>query len=236
MLLPQVLPQPLHRQHIRIKRSLIILCALLIVTSVPLSLAISDGDLGIGVVYQNDVHPENLVYELKPGDTFKDEIIVSHTGTQVAHVNLYAEDKPEGDGKTPNKKTFLPQWVKVETPSFDVPPGTTQTHKFTVTVPPDAEKKEYKGSIFVHEPPGENDAPIQVSDGKGSAVITRVGRRIGVGMYLTVTDNPHMPVRTEKDFSLKVDSLQWITLSILGGTIFFGGLLIIQERRRIKSP
>lgn len=216
------------------KRLLITLCALLVVTSVPISLAISDGDLGIGVVYQNDVHPENLVYELRPGDTFEDEVIVSHTGTQVAHVNLYAEDKPEGDGKTSNKQTFLSQWVKLDTPSLDVLPGTTQTLKFRVTVPLDAEKKRYKGSIFVHEPPGEHDTPIRVSDGKGGTVLTRVGRKIGAGMYLTITDNPHMPTRTKKDFSSKVDSLQWIVLLIFGGTILIGGLLIIQERRKIK--
>lgn len=226
MFLHQTLRQPLNKGHITMKGLHIILCAFLITASAPLSLAISDGDLGIGVVYQNDVHPENLVYELKPGDTFRDEIIVTHTGTQVAHVNLYAEDKSEG-------KTFLSQWVKMDTSSFDIPPGTTQTFKFTVTVPPDAEKKEYKGSIFVHEPPGENDVPIRVSDGKGNTILTRVGRRIGVGIYLTVTDDPHMPVRTKKDFSVQAGSLRWIVLFILGGTILIGGLLIFQEKRKI---
>lgn len=224
MLLRLLLHQPLNRICCLLK----VLCGILIAISIPTAtLAISDGDLGIGVAYQNDIHPENLVYELKPGDTFEDEIIVSHSGTQVAHVNLYAEDKPK-------EKAFLSQWVKLDTPSIDVPPGPTQSIKFRVTVPADAEKREYKGSIFVHEPPGENDVPIQVSDGKGGTILTRVGRRIGVGIYLTVTDSPNMPIRTKKDFSSQASSLRWIILLILGGTILAGSLLIIQERRKLN--
>lgn len=199
------------------------------------SFALSDGNLGIGVVYQNDVHPDNLVYELGPGDVFEDEVIISNTGTKPAYVELYVEDKGDGDGKTPNEKQFLSRWVKMEKSSFDFAPRSREIIKFTVTIPSDAEEREYKGFLFVHEPPGAGDMPVRVDDGSGSTVVTLVGRRIGLGMYLTVTKTPHMPPRFKKNPLSEVSGIEFVVLLIAGITIFISALLVLQEKRKVKS-
>ncbi len=231
----------LHKIPFRQLRSLLHLFSVFFLTAVAgvfvpfSSFAISDGELGIGVVYQNSVRPDKFVYELKPGDSFEDEILISHTGTQVASVKLYPEDKNEGDSKLPPEKQYLSQWIKIEKPSFDFPPGPNQTVKFTLTVPSDAEKGDYQGVIFVHEPPRDGDPPVRVTDANGNTFFTKVGRKIGVGVYLKVTDDPHMPVRTKKNLSPTVNDLRFMTYAIFGITFFIGLLLIIQERRKIGA-
>lgn len=208
-----------------------------IIVAIPFAVfAISDGILGIGVLYQNDVHPDNLVYELKPGDTFQDEAIITHTGTQIAHVKLYAGDKVDEKNKNSNTQQFISKWVTLEKTSFDfAPSNNAEIIKFSIAVPPDAKMGEYRGMIYIHEPAGENDAPVDVNDGKGGVVRTRVGRRIALGIYLTVTNNPHMPTRTRKNPAEKIKYMELMIYFVIGSTFVLGGLLFLQEKRKIKT-
>lgn len=159
---------------------------------------------GIGAVYHNDRNPGWLIYELKPGDSFEDYVFVQNKSPKPLDLRLYPQDainaeknesfKIYDENKTPSESQFLSKWITLEKNSLKLDSNDGEEVKFTIKIPVDAAQKEYGGVIFAHRDPQTGDLPSDVDtpQGKTSAII---GARVGVRVYLTVTNTPNMPRR-----------------------------------------
>lgn len=106
-------------------------------------------------LHPNAVKPNQFIYELKPGDTLTDEVIVRNENPEQQNFWLYAADqnlnetnafeiyRPEDtDGNT-----FIGRWVVPEKQEFPLPGYGDETIKIRITIPKDAPLGEYTGGL-----------------------------------------------------------------------------------------
>lgn len=189
---------------------------------------------GIGPVYYNDRFPGWLIYELKPGDSFEDWVFVRNRSLKKMTLRIYVQDAANtskgkdfqlyNENQTPENQQFLNHWITLEKNKVTLMPGKGEEIKFTIKIPPDAQKKEYAGAIFAHLDPGEPGEKTDVSKGQSLTTIS-TGVRIGERIYLTVVNNPNMP-RRYKPFSPGGIIAQYIFFSIIVIGFFGGGYFI----------
>lgn len=212
------------------------------------ALAFSKGDLKINSVYVNDRYPTILVYELKPGETFEDEVIISKT-EEHADIDIYVQDGtlgPKGETdiitqdikaeKKDKSEKFLPEWMQPEFKTLRLEAGEKKKVKLKISIPINAEKKEYVGKLFVHEEPKEDSNQEEITQKKGeSTFVTQIAKRINKKIILIVTDDPKMPNRTLTPAMEGPKEIHLLNLSIITGTIAIGILLVLKEKGIIKK-
>lgn len=153
----------------------------------------------MGVGYDNDRYPSQLVYELKPGETFEDEFILANTKKESIQLDLYVQD---GAINPKDNSFFVPgpealadnqilnHLIFPEKNIVSLSSNSRERVKLTIKIPEDAPKKEYLGMVFAHYTPNQKRLHLE-----GNQVA--VTQRIGLKVVLAVTDNPQMPKRTK---------------------------------------
>lgn len=153
-----------------------------------------------------------LVYQIKPGDSLQDEVIVKNLSDKTITLSLYPADKeeqvtPQGSQETQgfalkSKESIsetIGKWVTISKPSVTLAPKSEEKIGVTLTVPSGTTEKEYQGGILAELFP-ETVASVP---GKSTNSIS-VGTRVGVRMYATVsstavTSNPMAPTKVASD-------------------------------------
>jgi hypothetical protein len=135
---------------------------------------------------QNPENPSVFSYELRPGDSLTDTIILKNNSDGKRSITVYPADSfISSNGnisyKTPemNDMQDIGKWITFRQENYDFEPGETKFIDFTINIPEDAEKKEYTGGItytqaFMAE--------------EGGSVNTTL-RKVEI-VKLKVTDNP----------------------------------------------
>lgn len=160
---------------------------------------------GVQTTLDNDRHPGWFIYELKPGDIYEDSITIVNLSDQNLHFRLYPQDaenisKEKGafkildENQVPEDRRFIQKWITMEKDTLDMKPYSKEVIKFTVRIPKDAEKREYAGVVFTHL-----DPKMRPEEVKREGVTFLIATRVGIRVYLTVTDTPSMPKRFEKE-------------------------------------
>lgn len=179
------------------------------------------------------VKGSKYTYELKPGDTITDYILVKNFSTETVTFQTYGADGMlTQDGKDSVKsrtaeQTEIGSWLKVENPKFTLRPDETKELEFTMTIPEDAEFKEYKGGIVTERLASASpDAPIKVNIRNASS------------LQVLVTDEP-LPVPLEGNIyqptfwdSPYINYYFWISLVLFLSSII---LLAYSERQDKKK-
>lgn len=163
---------------------ILLICILGVATTA--NAASQAGGFGAGPVYDNDRNPGSFSYELKPGDSFEDELSMHTTIPTKTALRLYVEAE--------SGKEFDPKWVTLEKSQLELKPYGSEKIKFRIQVPPEAAKKKYAGILFTHRDPTAQDEEVMVKQGD-STLALQVGARVGIKILLVVTDTPLMPGR-----------------------------------------
>jgi hypothetical protein len=142
------------------------------------------------IAYPNIIDPRKFIFELKPGETAEDYIILNNTSDKPAEFILYGADSTiDTDGNISYKTLDMPQnmvggWITFDQNKVTVGPNNKQHIKFKITVPVGTPLSEYEGGVAAELPT--------------AVVATRYMMKVSI----IVTDNPQPVVK--KTFTTKV--------------------------------
>ena len=138
------------------RKALLIAIALLL--TVPFAQAQKmETDFASVPTYPNAVKPSAFVYEAKPGTVIQDSITVKNNSDAANTLYIYGVDSTLSSGgktafmKRGEEMSSLGVWVKFESEKFEFTPQETKTLGFTITIPEDAELKDYTGGIALEK-------------------------------------------------------------------------------------
>jgi hypothetical protein len=188
----------------------------------PLSGIVSDG-FTLVPAYPNSVNSRKFIYELKPGDTYTDYVLVKNLSSQTTTYMLYGADPTLTNMGTPAYKTrengitAEGAWIKFAEPEVTLKSQQEKLLGFTVSVPKDT-------------PPGDYRAGITMEKTKKDAKNTNVtiATRVILHANIKVTNNPGIvpreqePPQAEKEIVWHPYYL-WITLTLF--VLSIAGLL-----------
>lgn len=194
---------------------------------------------GIGPTLDNDRYPGWFIYEAKPGSTFQDEATVVNLSDETITLRLYPQDalnnvksgkgfEVPNEGQTPENKKHLNSWVRLSQDLLTLLPKEEKKVAFTVTIPVQAKKMEYPGVIFAHL-----DPLATRNSNASSQMNANVGTRVGVRIYLTVTDTPSMPGRFLAYSPVMV--VKYLFFGILGLFLLFGSYSLFRDPRQVSK-
>lgn len=141
--------------------------------------ALSLGGLGIRPAYPKPPDPGWFIYQLKPGESVTDAVLVVNGTDQSMTVDLNAVDyEPTDIGAFGVKgsgaeQTDIGKWTQLATTTFTVAPHSEREVEFVLAIPPDADVGEHAGAIMVQLSQAQQSSKIS-----GAYITTRVGARI----------------------------------------------------------
>ena len=143
--------------------------------------ALSNGS--VGIMPSSDYGARDwFIYNLNPGETASDYVVISNDSDNEQHVTIHAYDsEPSNIGgfalSGPNSdQKGIGIWLIPEETEATLAPGEVKKVKFTISIPKDADVGEHSGAITVQTAPKEL---------KGSSGIS-IGTRVGARVYETV--------------------------------------------------
>lgn len=136
---------------------------------------------GLGIRPANPRPPDTgwFVYQLKPGESVSDAVLVVNDTDAAVTVQLNAVDyEPTDIGAfgvkgSDAEQTDIGKWVQLATTTLDLPPRTSQEVPFTLAIPLDADVGEHAGAIMAQPTQARQSSKIS-----GAYITTRVGARI----------------------------------------------------------
>lgn len=139
----------------------------------------------------------NYRYELAPGQTVDDAIVVSNYSDRELTFAVYAADGflneaaqldllPAGE-----ESEHVGQWVSMAADEVTVGAGEAVAIDFRLTVPPNATPGDYAGGIVTSLGPSDNGDGVQVDRRLGSRLLLRVGGELrpALGISDVVVDH-----------------------------------------------
>lgn len=149
---------------------------LLVVTIVPTGV-VSAQEASEGIT----MSPVNKHYELRPGDTKSDTLLVINHGSTDYDFTVYAsaydveaETYSAVTGDISNPMADVGEWVSFETTSYHLKSGDNVTIPFTVTVPKKVASGAHTGVIYAKIKPGSSNGLI-ITKSVGLALYANVG-------------------------------------------------------------
>jgi uncharacterized membrane protein len=167
------------------------------------------GGVTIKPANPNSIRPPVIIIEMAPGTEYTDAVIIKNTTDNTVTINNYPADgttTTTGDftmKTNKEKQENIGAWTTLEETKVELDPHEEKTISFTITVPENAELKEYKGGI--------------TSTRRGeeiNGVITST--RIVVPVELKVTNDPQ-----------PVPKLVTTQANVFAPTPFFWGTVVI---------
>lgn len=160
--------------------------AILFISSFSTVLAVEPtSGFSVSPTSRNKVNPGQFTYETKPGSTIQDSVTVTNHDSKPMTLYVYGTDSKKQDDKVSFKTETEPQtevgkWTAVSQKEIKLEPNSSQNVAFEITIPQDAELRDYLGGIS-----GE----VRSTDAsKGSQV--KVNYRIVTKLNLKVTNTP----------------------------------------------
>lgn len=145
-------------------------------------------------VNQNHNSPSWLVYNVKPGDSVKDEVMVSNGSDNPITLLLYpAETKTVkepgafvlNDRGTPLND--IGKWITLSKESVTLPAKSEEKIMMTLTVPANAVEKEYQAGIVAHLMATPTTPVTSKKDDTNATSMVTVSTRSGLRLYATVS-------------------------------------------------
>ncbi len=147
---------------------------------------VSDGSVfSINPVHPNALDKTILIYEAKPGETIRDEIVVANNSIKTNHYRLY----PTAREYSPERGNFflafddtqelIGKWTSLAETQIDVKPSTSKKIPITIKIPKDTPLDNYWGGIAL-----EMTRPSSTN-----ATLTIATRYI-MDIRIKVTDDP----------------------------------------------
>ncbi|MBN2585274.1 LysM peptidoglycan-binding domain-containing protein [Patescibacteria group bacterium] len=152
-----------------------------------------------------------FIYEAEPGTVIKDKVDLLNNGNKSVTLIVASLDGAitSNGGYTLvrglNDNKDIGNWVELEATEVTLPPRSSRTLNFTVTVPTEVDVGSHPGGLVTWEKPAEATASKNKS-GSTLSVVTRVAAR----MYLTV------PGEIQRRLEVKQ-----IRHSLSGGVLYF---------------
>lgn len=133
----------------------------------------------------------NFAYEVDPGETVSDTMIVVNTGTEPLPLTVYAADAftaPSGEIDvlvTGAASTGAGTWVSVAQTSLELAPGQTADVPFTVTVPADARPGDHSAGIVTSLTSTDASSALSVDRRLGTRINLRVAGALAPSAAVT---------------------------------------------------
>ncbi|WP_454085877.1 WxL protein peptidoglycan domain-containing protein [Georgenia sp. Marseille-Q6866] len=139
----------------------------------------------------------NYQYELVPGQTLDDAIVVTNYSERELTFAVYAADGflneaaqldllPAGE-----ESEHVGRWVSVAADEVTVGAGEAVSIDFRLTVPPDATPGDYAGGIVTSLGPSDSGEGVQVDRRLGSRVLLRVGGELRPALTISDVEVDH---------------------------------------------
>jgi hypothetical protein len=141
--------------------------------------------LGISPLIQNEKEPSHFNYNLKPGQTIVDYMVISNFYDQDISVSLDATEKrvnQKGESfftASNDQQNDIANWVTFPEKEVFIGKNQSKTVKFIIKIPIDAEEKDYVGGLSITQ---KNVRKIS------SGVMTNI--RIVNSAYINISKNP----------------------------------------------
>lgn len=139
--------------------------------------ALSNGSIGIVPSGEKGTR-DWFIYDLKPGETTEDHVVIINYSEVDQYVTVRAYDsEPSNIGgfalSGPNsEQKGIGLWVKLDEEEATLAPGEKKVIRFTITIPETADAGEHSGAVTVQT------APKELKGKSGISIGTRVGARI----------------------------------------------------------
>lgn len=157
---------------------------------------------------KNTIKPSIFLYEAKPGTVIEDEILIKNTQNEEQELTIYAADSfadPDGNEAFKTNGTEMTEiglWTTTESNTYTFKAQETKRIPFKITIPENAEEKEYKGG-FALEQNFNTQATVQTA------------LRVMKNIEIKVTQDPQDIPKIEKiDPPFEPTPFFWITLAI----------------------
>jgi len=148
----------------------------------------------------NRILPYQLIYELKPGETVHDTLVLQNKDNFINKLFIYAVDNKGTDGKydlknsdEANTNKLVGTWVALPATTVALQPLETQIMPINITVPQDTPLGDYVGGIALEKRvPAKDYANVIIAS------------RVTVKVNIKVTDNPQkVPKFSDLDYKLQ---------------------------------
>ncbi len=151
---------------------------------VPVSLA------GFSMVPSNSTTRRQFNYELKPGDTKTDSIIVENNNNAPLALLLYGADATHSNqgsfalvNRTATQRT-VGSWVTFKDSTVTLKPGEKREIPFTITMPANITPGNYAGGIAAETTAVQDQTKSGTSGGTGAGVV--ISSRLVVKLFIAV--------------------------------------------------
>lgn len=218
------------------------------------SLLIVMGFLGFAaIVYAGNfsISPANpstdtgwFVYEIRPGDSLNDEVVVKNLSDKESKLEIYSVDREEsdssGEGFSPKSKDaerlYVGKWITLGKNLITLAPNAEEKIRFTIKIPSDTAQKDYAGAIIVQEEIADKS---DIKSTKDQQLIT-VATRGGVRMYVKVTDNPRIIKKAENSEAGSAVDINkelniWTPINVILGVVFLALIIYLIYNGFIKK-
>lgn len=144
-----------------------------------ISSALTLGALGI-IPSQDSGQRDWFIYNLKPGITIKDRVVIFNTADEEQEVFIQSLDATidsEGSfslSRSDSEQKFIGKWIKHEKNNLILAPQERKIIEFTVSIPENINDGEYTGAISIQK---------NYQSTNGTTIKTRVATRIYITIY-----------------------------------------------------
>lgn len=127
----------------------------------------------------------NFQYDVDPGNTLSDRMLVTNTGDSDLPLTMYAADAFTTDTgavdilQLGEASVDAGTWIRVETASVTLAPGASTEVAFTITVPDNATPGDHSAALVASLLPGEGSGQVDVERRLGLRIDLRVSGEIG---------------------------------------------------------
>jgi hypothetical protein len=184
----------------------------------------------VSIPNQNAIKPNEIIAELKPGETYQDIITVENQNDIAQNFSAYGSDEKTGkDNKTAYKfksdtQENIGLWLTFNEPEFLLQPKEKKGLPFKIIIPVGTKLGEYKGAISIQQE-------------SVKAGVLNYSARTALKVDIKVTDNPQPVPKMDhsifgyiKFYLAKASWFFWTTVIIFLGCLWY----FIRARRKEK--
>lgn len=174
----------------------------------------------------NTVDPKRFIFEIKPGASATDSVILKNSAEVPLHFSLYGADATQTNQgsfalKTKDEpRAEVGKWISFDQGEITLQPGQVQQVGFTVSVPAGTPEGSYSGGLAAEKVSASTSNP-------NILIAVRIGLRLDVKVtsnpqpvtkkYTSVTDNPFFKVYFWASIGLFLVFAAMLVWSLFGG-------------------
>jgi uncharacterized membrane protein len=184
---------------------------------------------GIFTIYPTYKHQNQnswLILEKNPGQTIQDSVTIENLTDETINLDLFVKEATKNeDFIIIENEEFqnLGSWITLEKAAYELSPHQKKQIPVSINIPKDAKPQEYTGAIFA-------------SYSKINEQEIKITSRIGVRVYLTVTQDPFQ--NSDLDANIfntnPAAAMIFMVLSLVGfsGSIFLNLITVNESNKK----